>query len=194
MRDDCISKRGNKVFELLQGGAATGRPEGRKLNVFAPLGTAFLRDHIVRERDRAQSLRRAAASIFDAAVSVFQHCRQPPNFAVSCWCTCFSFRNVGDNFAAAENGDEGFGTPINEPAGKNEVSILTFIGVRSTFSRAIRLTMPLILLRLRQVTLISRPHGYCSAFSRTVTFAPFLPSLFDGLGLNGKIRRSPTTT
>ena len=32
----------------------------------------------------------------------------------------FSFGIIRGDFAAAENGDEGFGAPVNEPAGKSE--------------------------------------------------------------------------
>jgi hypothetical protein len=34
-------KKGSKVFELLEGGAATRKPGRRKLNVFAILGLRF---------------------------------------------------------------------------------------------------------------------------------------------------------
>ena len=91
-------------------------------------------------RGRAQSLRGAAASIFDATVPIFDHGGEPPNLAVSSRCS-IQFGNVCRDFAAAENGDEGFGAPINEPAGKNEYRSNLCRFARH-FRRAIRITMP----------------------------------------------------
>ncbi len=38
MRDDCISEKGSKVFELLERGAARRKPGRRNLSVFARWG------------------------------------------------------------------------------------------------------------------------------------------------------------
>ena len=64
----------------------------------------------------SDQMKSAVASIFDAAVSVFDHRRQPANLGFYGRCSV-QFWNVGNNFAAAKNGDDWFRAPVNKPAG-----------------------------------------------------------------------------
>jgi hypothetical protein len=58
-------------------------------------------------------------SVFDTAISILDDRGKPPNIAFARRCS-IELGNVRGDFAAAENRDCWFRTPINEPSGKHK--------------------------------------------------------------------------
>ena len=113
LHDDLRTRSGASGFPRGSTGAEQPRAQVRTAQMItAPKANS----ESVQGTAEAQSPRGVAVLVFDAAVSVFNHRRQPANLAL-CRCCSAQLRNVGDNFAAAENGDDWFRAPVNEPAG-----------------------------------------------------------------------------